>query len=155
MLPTSLSELLTTEVADLEAFVALLGDERQALTGATAERLPDIATQKATLATRLSRLETARNQWLERQGHAAGRGGMETLLATRAPSAPESVLWRRLIELATQAKADNDTNGKLIALLLRNNQDALNTLLSSGGGSIYGADGQPRTVAGGRSFGSV
>ncbi len=153
--PDSLSQLLTSEITGLETFCTLLGEEQKALTGASAERLSDIAVEKASLASRLSQLESARDSWLVSHGHTAGRAGMDALLASRPESDPELLQWQKLLELAGRAKAENETNGKLIALLLRHNQEALAALLSNGGGSIYGPDGQPRNIAGGRSFGAV
>ena len=73
------------------------------------------------------------------------RAGLTPLLTRR---------WHELLELATQARDGNETNGRLINLLLKQNQEALSVLISGGAESIYGADGQPRSlVAGKRSFG--
>lgn len=151
----SLSELLAGEIAGIEQFCALLTDEQKALTGGTAERLQDIAAQKSALAIRLGQLEAARDGWLQQAGHDGGKAGMQAYLAGRPVNAPELTLWQKLLDLAAKAKAGNDTNGKLIALLLRQNQEALSALLANGDGSVYGPDGQPRTPSGGRSFGAV
>ncbi|WP_126444162.1 flagella synthesis protein FlgN [Sulfuricystis multivorans] len=47
--------------------------------------------------------------------------------------------------LATEARELNETNGKLIALHLQRNQQALNVLRAAAdNATVYGRDGQPR-----------
>jgi flagellar biosynthesis/type III secretory pathway chaperone len=61
-----------------------------------------------------------------------------------------------VLQLAAQAREENETNGRLIGILLRQNQDALSVLLSGGADSIYGTDGQQRSLSDGkRSLGSA
>jgi flagellar biosynthesis/type III secretory pathway chaperone len=61
-----------------------------------------------------------------------------------------------VLKLAAQARNENETNGRLINLLLKQNREALSLLLSGGADSIYGTDGQHRSLADGkRSFGKV
>lgn len=152
----SLSELLVRELADLKRFCALLDEERKALSGVHADRLPDIAMEKAALAGQLSELETRRDALLTQGGFAKGRQGVEAWLAGCPDPDAARGRWQDLQELATQARDDNETNGKLIGLLLKQNQEALSVLLSGGAESIYGTDGQPRRPAAGkRSFGAV
>lgn len=152
----SLSELLVGELVDLKRFCALLEEERKVLTGAQADQLPDIAAEKSTLAGRLSQFEAQRDAMLINSGFAKGRPGIEAWLASRPNAVVERQRWRELLKLATKARDGNETNGRLINLLLKQNQEALSVLLSGGAGSIYGADGQQRTVAGGkRSFGAA
>lgn len=58
--------------------------------------------------------------------------------------------------LATEARELNDTNGKLIAVLLQRNQQALNVLLAAAdNAATYGRDGQPQTGLGSRSLGKA
>ncbi len=151
----SITELLASEISFLQRFCALLDEERKALTGAKAEDLPRIAEEKSTLATRLSALESSRDNLLRKSSFDIGRAGMDAWLKTCANPNPERAQWNVLLELAAKARNENETNGRLINLLLKQNQDALAVLLSGGGGSIYGPDGQQRTLGGGRSFGSV
>lgn len=152
----SLSDLLVSELAELKRFCALIEEERKVLTGAQADRLPAIAAEKATLAGRLSQFETQRDALLVKSGFAKGRPGIEAWLANRPKAVVERRRWDELLKLATAARDGNETNGRLINLLLKQNQEALSVLLSGGAGSIYGADGQQRTMAGGkRSFGAV
>ena len=151
----SLSGFLVRELADLRRFCVLIEEERKALTGLQADRLPDIATEKSSLAAQLSQLETRRDALLVAGGFAKGRAGIEAWLASH-PNPDVELQWTELLKLARQARDGNETNGHLIDLLLKQNQDALSILVSGGAESIYGADGQPRSLLGEkRSFGAV
>jgi flagellar biosynthesis/type III secretory pathway chaperone len=152
----TLSELLAKELSDLRRFCALLDEERKVLTGAQADRLPDIAAEKSLLAGQLSQLEARRDALLTKEGLPTGRTGIEAWLKKRPSANVERHQWDELIKLAMHARNGNETNGRLINLLLKQNQDALSILLSGGTESIYGADGQQRSLAvGKRSFGAA
>lgn len=151
----SVSELLVRELSDLRRFCALLEEERKVITGAQADRLPDIATEKSSLAGHLSQIEARRDALLNTGGFPKGRSGMEAWLASQPDADADRRRWNELLGLAMQARDGNETNGRLINLLLQQNQEALSVLLSGGSESIYGADGQPRSlVSGKRSFGT-
>lgn len=151
----TIPELIANELISLRRFCALLDEERKALTGAKAEALPAIVEEKSRLASQLSTLEASRDQLLLAAGLQSGRPGMDAWLKTTKIPKVEQERWESLLELATKARSENETNGRLINLLLQQNQEALSVLLSGGGGSIYGPDGQHRNLAGKRSFGSV
>ncbi len=152
----SLSELLIRELADLRRFCALLAEERKVLTGAEADRLADIASEKSSLASQLSQVETRRDALLVKSGFSRGRSGTEAWLASQPDADAERHQWNEVLKLALQARNENETNGHLINLLLKQNQEALSLLLSGGSDSIYGTDGQQRSLADGkRSFGTV
>jgi flagellar biosynthesis/type III secretory pathway chaperone len=152
----SLSDLLVRELSDLRRFCALLDEERKVLTGTLADRLPDIAGEKSSLAGQLSQLETRRDVLLTRSGFAKGRSGIEAWLASLPNADVERGRWSEVLKLARRARDENETNGRLINLLLKQNQDALSLLLSGGGDSIYGTDGQQRSLTDGkRSLGKV
>lgn len=152
----SIAELMIAELSGLRRFCALLEEERKVLTGAQADRLPDIAAEKSSLAAQLSHLESRRDALLAGGGMARGRAGIEAWLASRPNPDVDRRRWSEILKLAAQARADNETNGRLINLLLKQNQEALSVLVSGGTESIYGADGQPRGVAvGKRSFGAI
>jgi flagella synthesis protein FlgN len=150
------SELVIRELSDLKRFCALLEEERKILTGAQADRLPDIANEKSVLAAQLSRLEAQRDSLLSQLGFPGGRSGVEAWLASRPNADAERNQWKELLEFARRARDGNETNGRLINLLLKQNQDALSALLSGGTESIYGTDGQQLGLAARkRSFGAV
>lgn len=126
------------------------------LNGAEADRLADIANEKSSLAAQLNRVEARRDTLLVKLGFARGRTGTEAWLASLPAAETERRQWAELLQLAAQARDENETNGRLIGLLLRQNQDALSVLLSGGADSIYGTDGQQRSLSDGkRSLGSA
>ncbi len=126
------------------------------LNGAEADRLADIANEKSSLAAQLNRVEARRDTLLVKLGFARGRTGTEAWLASLHAADTERRQWAELLQLAAQARDENETNGRLIGLLLRQNQDALSVLLSGGADSIYGTDGQQRSLSDGkRSLGSA
>lgn len=151
-----LSELLVKELSELKRFCVLLDEERKVLTGAHADRLPDIAAEKSALAAHLNQLEARRDTLLGESGFPKGRSGIEAWIARSPDASTERRRWNELLKLASQARDGNETNGRLINILLSQNQEALSVLLSGGAESIYGADGQQRSLAAGkRSFGAV
>jgi flagellar biosynthesis/type III secretory pathway chaperone len=152
----SLSELLVRELSDLRRFCALLAEERKILSGAEADRLADIANEKSSLAAQLNQIEARRDALLVKDGFPKGRSGTEAWLAGHPNADTERRQWNEVLTLAAQARDENETNGRLINLLLKQNQEALSLLLSGGTDSIYGVDGQQRSLADGkRSFGTV
>lgn len=151
-----LSELLAEELSSVKRFCALIEEERSVLKGTQADRLPAIAAEKSALAAQLSKLERQRDALLAKNGLPRGRSGTELWLEARPNAKEEHRRWREILALAVQARDGNEANGRLINILLNQNQDALAVLLSGGRDSIYGADGQSRGVqAGKRSFGAV
>ena len=150
----SLSELLAGELADLKRFCVLLEEERKVLTGAQADRLADIANEKSSLAAQIGRRETRRDAMLVNIGLPKGRSGIDAWLASLPNPEAELARWQELLELAARAR-ENQTNGRLIGLLLRQNEEAISLLVSGGADSVYGNDGQTRRGTDGkRSFGT-
>lgn len=154
-MPESVPELLRKELAGLRRFCGLIEEERKILIGAQADRLPDIASEKFSLATELSRLEARRDELLAQAGFGKGRPAIQAWFASHGSASPERRQWDELIKLAAQAREGNETNGRLIKTLLKQNQEALSALLSGGADTIYGADGQQsHSLAGKRSLGT-
>ncbi|MDP1652678.1 MAG: flagellar export chaperone FlgN [Rhodocyclaceae bacterium] len=79
----------------------------------------------------------------------------KTALADRLNQMPASEA-AALRELAAEARALNEINGKLIALRLQHNQQALNILLAAAdSATTYGPDGQQQTGLGSRILGKA
>ena len=162
MAATSIHPLLEQTVIELQRFLAVIATERQALISGEINQLPAFAEEKSALATRLATLESQRDNRLHEAGFAAGREGIDAWLAANA-STPTSLtstaipaLWQQLIDLAAEAKRENETNGKLIAALTQQNQQALGILLGqSADTTTYNADGQQKSVASRRPLGSA
>ncbi len=155
---TAIDTLLEQTVADLKRFIAVIATERSTLISGDIDRLPAIAEEKSALATRIANLEAQRDAALGAAGFSAGRQGIDAWLA--ANPAPLSIsrrtAWKLHLDLATEARRDNEINGKLIAAGLQQHQQALDTLLGKAADAgTYGADGQRQTAAGRRPRGSA
>ena len=133
-MPLSVAAPLREEFEALQAFVGLLRREQALLTEGNIEALPLLTAEKSALAGRLGQLSGDRER-------AAPTPGMEG--------------WQSLVDLAAEARALNETNGKLIALRMQHNQRALAILMAAADQDVvYGPDGQQR-MGSGRSFGSA
>jgi flagella synthesis protein FlgN len=152
---SALADLLAQELGLLHSFVTLMRHEQSLLVDGKADVLAEIAEEKSGLAGQLARRAMAREEELGRRGYAAGRMGMDDWIKS-AEGTTSRRRWQQLLELATEARALNETNGKLIAVQLQHNQQALNTLLAAvDQAATYGPDGQQRAGASGRSLGSA
>jgi flagella synthesis protein FlgN len=146
---------LEMERNTLRAFVTLLETEQKTLLGAQSDQLLALADSKIQAVHELNDLAQARSNDLLAFGAGAGTDGLETWLqANAANSLP---VWRDIRQLALQAQQLNSTNGELIRIKLRHNQQALTALhnAANSAGSLYGPDGQPQLPASGRTLGSV
>lgn len=151
----TLADLLAQELGLLHVFVALLRREQSLLAQGAVEQLAALATEKSAIATELGILAGARELELSHRKLPSGRNGMDAWIASPAGAASRHD-WQRLLELAAEARALNETSGKLIALHLQHNQQALNVLMAAVDKAVtYGPDGQQRSGGGGRSLGSA
>lgn len=160
----SIHSLLQQTIIELQRFLAVISTEKQALISGEINQLPTFSEEKSALATRLATLESQRENTLREAGFAAGREGVDAWLAANTtPSAPALLaspaipaLWQQLINLAAEAKRENEINGKLIAALMQQNQQALGILLGqSADTTTYDANGQQKSMAGRRPLGSA
>lgn len=154
-MPT-LSRLVADELSLLREFVALLVAEQRALIPGDLDRLLPLAEEKSRLATALGKLADARNQALAGAGLATGKAGMEAWLSSQERAAPSRGDWTALLALAAEAKLQNEINGKLISTRMQHNQRALAVLHAAADQAmLYGPDGQPHPIGGGRHFGAA
>lgn len=133
-MPTALNE----ERERLRAFVALLEREQQALINADSDALLTLAEEKVRLADALAASSAARRD-------------------TGAPGDDNDPLRQELRQLAAHARQLNQSNGELIQIQLRYNQQALRVLLGAAQqtGALYDANGQTSISGSGRTLGSV
>ncbi len=128
----------------LERFVLVLETEQQHLVQGETNALLDLSQQKTQLALHLSELAQRRRTLQPAPGVPA---------ASRHPRAQS--LWTHLIQLAEKAERLNRTNGDLIQVKLRLNQQALSILTGAvAQGAVYGPDGHPAGASSGRKLGS-
>ena len=152
---SALADLLAQELGLLHSFVTLLRHEQALLVDGKADSLAGMVEEKTGLGEQLAARAAAREGELARRGYPAGRVGMVQWI-TSPDGSTSRRRWQQLLELAAQARALNETSGKLIAVHLQHNQQALNTLLAAvDQAATYGPDGQQRAGAGGRSLGSA
>lgn len=151
-----IEQRLAEELGELERFLTLLDAEQIVLQQGEADKLPPLVEQKSALAARLGQLLAEREQLLINAGFTGGREGMESWLARQSNTTNLVEQWRRLLAMAQTARDRQDTNGKLIAVQLQHNQQALAALMSASGRPLtYGPDGQQRVGGGGRTLGSA
>lgn len=141
---------LNDECAALRAFVVLLEDEQRILLGQNTEDLLPLAEAKIQLADKIAALSGARRRILPEM-----TGDTVEWLKRNAPQALP--VWQGARELAARAHQLNQTNGELIKIKLRYNQQALGALhgAAQNAAGLYGADGQPNFPSASRTLGSV
>lgn len=147
---TDILQKLNDECAKFRAFVVLLEDEQKLLLGQHPEDLLPLSEAKTQLADSLAALSRERQSLL---GEAA-RNMPEWLQQNEPKALP---VWQDIRRLAMQAQHLNQTNGELIQIRLRYNQQALGVLYGAvqSAAGLYGPDGQTNLPSGGRTLGSV
>lgn len=144
---------IVTERNTLLAFLEVLQSEQDALVHGDAERVGALASEKADLVARLGQLGEECRHRLVSQALTADRDGMESFLR-RNPGA--AAAWREVLSLAEKAQQLNQTNGLMINTRLGHTRQALAVLHSAADASgLYGPDGHPSTLTGGRQLGAV
>lgn len=147
---------LKDELAALREFTALLQQEQQALVAGDIEKLTPLIEEKSRLATGLNRFAEQRQRLMSAAGMPHNRAGLEAWLARQPLDAKDRGGWKTLLALTEEAQTLNATNGKLIAMRLQHNQQALNVLLSAANqATLYGPDGQTKPTGGGHLFGKA
>jgi flagella synthesis protein FlgN len=150
---TSTTEFLSNlndECTSLRAFVVLLEDEQRILLGQHTEELLPLAEAKIQLTNKIATLAEARQRYLPE-----GSRDMVEWLNRNAPQGLPT--WHEARQLAAHVQRLNQTNGELIQIKLRYNQQALGVLYGAAQSTagLYGADGQPNLPSGSRTLGSV
>lgn len=145
---------LNAERAALLSFVALLEREQGMLVENNAEQLLELSEKKSTEAIRLNELANIRRTLLKKY---LPQLGVEAIRNWLSANNPESLsVWKEILVLAERAAQTNRTNGELIQMKLRHNQQALTALSNAANkANLYGPDGQTSFSPGsGRSLGS-
>lgn len=135
----------------MRAFVALLEKEQQCLLDQDSEALLSLAETKNQSANKLTEIANSRRRFLQTD---AANPDTPAWLSQHAPSGLG--VWEEIRALAARAHQLNQTNGEVIQLKLRSNQQALAALLgaSKSAAGLYGRDGQPSLPVSGRILGS-
>jgi flagellar biosynthesis protein FlgN len=141
---------LNDERTTLCAFVDLLENEQRILLGQHSDELLPLAETKIQYANKIKSLSTARLGYLPPDIR-----NMEEWLKQNIPQALPA--WKDTRQLASHVYRLNQTNGELIQIKLRYNQQALNVLFGAAqsAAGLYGADGQTNQPTASRTLGSV
>lgn len=145
---------LTAEHTALLNFVALLEREQGMLVENRTDRLLELSEQKSTDALSLNELAETRRSLLQKR---IPKFSADTIHAWLAAHNPQGLaVWHEVLALAERAQQLNRTNGELIQMKLRHNQQSLAVLSNAvNKANLYGPDGQPSFSPGsGRSLGS-
>lgn len=148
---------LTAERIALQNFVALLEREQSLLLENQTDQLLESAEQKSAQAISINELAETRRGLLRKDigiPELSAEAVHEWLQQNSAQGLP---IWEGIRTLAERAQQLNNTNGELIQMKLRHNQQSLAVLSSAvNKANLYGPDGQPNFSPGsGRSLGNV
>lgn len=141
----ALLKQLRAEGAAIEQFIAVLGEEEQAMVGGRFSELPSITSRKAVMQKGMAELDQQREALQQALGFPAGRAGADA--AAAAQGAEAQAAWAHLLALAAQAEAGNRHNASIVFTHLDFTQNALRFLRASGQ-LFYGPDGARRAAAG-------
>lgn len=139
---------LQDEQAALTSFIGSLQAEQDALVQGDADRLAQLAADKATRIELLALLGEQRSRHLAAQNLTGNAQGMVTWLK-RNPGFAAAVkkIWLALLALAETAQQINQNNGILIETRLQQNRLKLAVLqTAAGANSVYRPDGQLRPL---------
>ena len=157
MKPSSGPQLLAALSAErvaLLSFVALLEREQGTLVENLTDQLLELSEQKSADALNLNKLAETRSALLQENIPHPNADTTRAWLKTHSPQGLP--VWQEILSLAKRAQHLNQTNGELIQMKLRRNQQML-TVLSNAvdKANLYGPDGQTSFSPGsGRSLGS-
>ena len=150
----SLITALTAERVALVNFVAMLEREQGMLVENRTDQLLELSGKKTTDSLSLNELAEVRRSLVEKNLPQFGTDAIHAWLGTHSPES--LAVWQEILALAKRAQQLNHTNGELIQMKQRHNQQALAVLSKAvNNANLYGPDGQPSFSPGtGRSLGS-
>lgn len=134
--------------------MALLEREQEMLVGNLTDQLIELSEQKSTAALDLGKLTEARRSLLQKHIPQLSAEAIYSWLEAHSPQGLTA--WREILALAGRVQQLNQTNGELIQMKLRRNQQLLVVLSNAvNKANLYGPDGQTGFSTGsGRSLGS-
>ena len=136
---TRLLTCITEQRGVIEAFLALLAQEADALVHGGFVKLPALTERKAQLADHIALLDLERERQQLALGYSADHDGANTAALAGGKNLQQA--WQELLKCAAQARERNHRNGVLIHTHLDYTRQSINFLRASGQ-SLYGPDGQ-------------
>jgi len=151
---TQILTALTSERTALQQFVVLLEHEQNLLLQNDTDELLALSEKKSDRALSLNKLAETRRELLSQIIPKMTVDATQDWLKRHAPLG--FTAWLEIREMTTRAQQLNSTNGELIQMKMRHNQQSLNALTSAANkASLYGRDGQTSFTPGsGRSLGN-
>lgn len=148
---SALGKLIEREITLISRFVTSLQEEQEALKAANPVSLPTIHEEKSRLVDQLNALENERIQLVGGSGNMPDRERMAAWLQAHPNEKTVAGHWKKLIELAQEAKHLSDLNAALVKLHLEKTSQALAILTRHAQENLfYGSDGQAATYTGSR-----
>jgi flagella synthesis protein FlgN len=145
---------LAAELSALQNFLELLGHEQSLLVENKTDDLLDLTERKSTLSISLNELAVTRRALLHKNIPELSVDSIQAWLKSHCTEGLP--IWQQIRVLAEQAQQLNITNGELIQMKLRHNQQSLAVLSGAvNKANLYGPDGQTSFTPGsGRSLGN-
>ena len=122
-----LKEALHSEVEFAQQLLAVLHQERAALSGHDAAAMESVVADKQQVADQLEKQSHARDHLLHAGGHGPGPQGLQSFIASAEPHMQRelSSLWQDLAQLLKQCREENQINGGVIEGSQRSIREAL------------------------------
>ncbi len=148
-----LALLIEGEIALLHRFIGVLEREEALLIAGDTDTLLALTREKNEVYQLLQRQHDNRALLLGR----AGRPNKDASIRELCAALPATLAgWGKVLELAADARARNELNGKLISERMQHNQAALTVLLTAAEKpQLYDAEGVARPTSRGRHLGSA
>lgn len=148
---SSIAALTTREIELISRFICVLKNEQDTLQRGEIAGLPESAAEKLQLAEQLNALEASRNKLLGSTGDVGGRIAMERWLSDHPEQAVAAADWKKLLELARQAKHLHELNSRLVSMHLQQKNELLSVLVQQPQqNTLYGSNGQAAMATGSR-----
>lgn len=148
---TPLAGVLAREIDLVSSFISLLKKEQETLKSGQPDDLVKINTEKVKLVEQLNQLGTERALSSSGLESAVDQTSIALWLAQHPQEKQSAALWNELIQFAREAKELHNLNGQLVAMYLRQANDALAILTQrQQENTLYGSNGQSSLLTGSR-----
>lgn len=154
--PSDFAALLKAEIEALQNFLLILQSEHKALTEGNIDKLTEFSRLKSEQAVQLSQLSAGHPPALSDAGPSV-RDITESI-RKMDPDGKHDLMrfWEKLMDLAKQARYQNQLNGAMIEAQMKHNQQALAILQEAARqSSLYGPDGHAKAMGTGRQLGKI
>lgn len=148
---SAVAAIVGREIELISQFISVLTEEQDALKSGEIAALAELTSRKMPLVEQLNSIERERINALGLPESATGRDAMETWLTRNGGDTDTTVNWKKLLNLATEAKRLHELNAQLLEMHLRRTSEILSILTSQAGkATLYGSTGQTLPATGSR-----